>query len=153
MKCHKHYEYDAVSQCLDCGKGLCPECTNKYTTPICDNCNLIRVKNDKNILIKNMIITIIAFSIGVFIYGIEGSTLFLTIVGALFFAGVPWGWSFLNKITPNVFLFMPILGWIFYFIIKFTLAWIIGIFIMPFKIYQIMRNIKKFNSLESYIKS
>lgn len=154
MKCHKHFESDAVSQCLDCGKGLCLECTNKFTIPICSSCNLTRLKNNKNILVKNSIITIVAFVIGLYIYsGMEEATLPFTLLGALFIAGIPWGWSFLNKITPNVFLIMPVVGWLVYFGIKFTLALFIGIFIMPFKIYQIVKGLKELNTLESYIKA
>lgn len=122
MKCHKHYEADAVSQCLDCGKELCPECTNKYSIPLCDSCNLARVQNNKRVLIKNSIITIVAFIIGLNIGGGNGEPVFMTPLRAILFAGVPWGWNFLNKITPNIFLFMPVVGWLIYFEIKFFLS-------------------------------
>lgn len=55
MKCYRHYEMDAVSQCLDCGKALCPECTNKWTIPICDACNLKRANNDSKNIKKNVL--------------------------------------------------------------------------------------------------
>ena len=45
-----------------------------------------------------------------------------------------FGWKALNRITPDMFLFMPIAGWILYFAIKFFLAAFIGIFIAPFVI-------------------
>ena len=44
------------------------------------------------------------------------------------------GWRFLNRITPDMFLFMSITGWVIYFVVKFALAVLIGMFITPFYI-------------------
>lgn len=38
MKCYNHPERDAVSTCTKCGKGLCKECTDKYSPILCDEC-------------------------------------------------------------------------------------------------------------------
>ena len=32
--------------------------------------------------------------------------------------GLVAGWKTLTRITPQVFLFLPILGWVFYFLVK-----------------------------------
>lgn len=45
-----------------------------------------------------------------------------------------FGWQVLNKITPNIFLWMPIVGWIIYFLIKGVLSFFIGYIVAPFKI-------------------
>lgn len=45
-----------------------------------------------------------------------------------------FGWKALNKIQPSIFLFMPIGGWVVYFIVKGVLAITIGIFVAPFVI-------------------
>ena len=45
-----------------------------------------------------------------------------------------FGWKALNFITPNIFLIMPIAGWIIYFVIKFIVALAIGVFVAPFQI-------------------
>ncbi len=45
-----------------------------------------------------------------------------------------FGWRALNRITPNIFLFMSWTGWLFYFAIKGVLAILIGLFIAPFQI-------------------
>lgn len=45
-----------------------------------------------------------------------------------------FGWKTLNMITPSFFLWMPLLGWVIYFIVKFFLSMVIGIFVAPFKI-------------------
>lgn len=45
-----------------------------------------------------------------------------------------FGWKALNFITPNIFLIMPIGGWIIYFLIKGIVAFFIGFVIAPFQI-------------------
>ncbi|MBR3817309.1 MAG: hypothetical protein IKJ27_11360 [Clostridia bacterium] len=47
---------------------------------------------------------------------------------------VYFGWKALNRITPRIFLIMPIIGWFFYFTIKFILAYFVGVAIAPYKI-------------------
>ncbi len=43
-----------------------------------------------------------------------------------------FGWKALNKITPEVFLWMPIASWLIYFLIKGLLSILVGAFIAPF---------------------
>ena len=38
MKCYNHPTRDAVSTCTVCGRGLCKECTDKYSPVMCDIC-------------------------------------------------------------------------------------------------------------------
>lgn len=45
-----------------------------------------------------------------------------------------WGWRSLNRITPDIFLWMSFTGWIIYFFIKGALAVMIGVFVAPFAI-------------------
>lgn len=45
-----------------------------------------------------------------------------------------FGWKALNRITPDMFLWMPLKGWIIYFTVKFILSIIIGMFVAPFQI-------------------
>ena len=151
MKCHKHYEMDAVSTCVDCSKALCPTCSEKFEFPICDNCNLARINSDRSLFIKNIAIMIIMFIIGFISYLDSG--FFAALLFGYFFAGVPWGWSVLNRITPNVFLFMPVIGWVIYFFIKFFISLMIGMFVTPFKIYGIVKGLKQATENELYTKA
>lgn len=151
MKCHKHYEMDAVSTCVDCSKALCPTCSEKFTFPICDNCNLARINSERSLFTKNIAIMIIMFILG-FLFNLD-SGFFVALLFGYFFAGVPWGWSVLNKITPNIFLFMPFIGWIIYFVIKFTISIMIGMFVTPFKIYGIVKGLKQATANELYTKA
>lgn len=148
MKCSKHYDRDAVSTCVDCGKALCPECTNKFAIPLCDQCTLSRNSANKNLFIKNTVIMTVFFIIG-FSQGNSGN-LFDKLFTGYFFAGIPWGWSALNKITPNIFLFMSWAGWLIYFMVKIILSMIIGMFVTPFKIYGIIKGLSDAKTLEKY---
>jgi hypothetical protein len=142
LKCYKHHDLDAVSTCLSCGKALCPSCSEKFSKPYCDGCILEYTANQKRLLIKNAIIMVILF-----IFGLSQDG---NIVFALGLAGVPWGWSTLNRITPNIFLIMPIIGWVIYFIIKFALSMCIGIFVLPYQVFKIIKGIKDSKNLEDY---
>lgn len=60
--------------------------------------------------------------------GGEYAALVLMLIFAVF------GWKALNKIQPNIFLFMPVVGWVIYFCIKGVLSVLVGIFVAPFVI-------------------
>ncbi|PRR82089.1 hypothetical protein [Clostridium vincentii] len=151
MKCSNHYERDAVAQCHDCGKGLCPECTNKFSLPICDKCALNRINVSKQLLVKNSIIMVVLFAFG--FYLADGQGFFGRFFMGYFFAGIAWGWSFLNKITPSIFLFMSWFGWAMYFFVKLFLSMLIGMFITPYKIYKVVKGLKEGKALQIYTNS
>ncbi len=62
----------------------------------------------------------------------EGSSTYVGVIVALVFA--IFGWKALNKITPDIFLWMSFTGWIVYFLIKGLLSIVVGIFVAPFVI-------------------
>ena len=45
-----------------------------------------------------------------------------------------FGWKSLSRIQPNIFLIMPIVGWLIYFFVKGVLSVLIGMFVAPFVI-------------------
>jgi hypothetical protein len=49
-------------------------------------------------------------------------------------AGVPSGWRTLTKITPRVFLILPLAGWVLYFVYKLAASAVIGPFVLPFRL-------------------
>ncbi len=151
MKCANHYDRDAVSTCLDCGKALCPECTNKFGVPLCDNCSLNRISANKQLLIKNSAIMAVLFVIGFIVSGEEG--FFGRLLTGYIFAGIPWGWSILNMITPSIFLFLPLIGWAIYFLVKLTIAMAIGVFATPYKIFKVIKGLNESKSMEAYTKN
>lgn len=45
-----------------------------------------------------------------------------------------FGWKFLNKLQPDIFLIMPIVGWIIFYVVKAVLSVICGLFVTPYVI-------------------
>ncbi len=45
-----------------------------------------------------------------------------------------FGWRILNAIQPSMFLWMSWVGWLFYFVFKFLLSVVIGLFVAPFSL-------------------
>lgn len=140
MNCYNHTTQPAVAQCPDCGKGLCAECTSLYSMPICTTCNNSRIAKERSRIIKELLLT---FGLGVvlayFFYqwtnGGHSYPLLYNIISFVIpfyvFSGIVPGWKTLTRITPNVFLFLPIIGWVLYFIIKFALSVCIGLVMLP----------------------
>lgn len=81
-----------------------------------------------------MIVVFYAVIFGLFMLTMQlfGNAEMIGIVYAVIF-GV-FGWKALSRIQPSIFLFMPIGGWVIYFIVKGVLAITIGIFVAPFVI-------------------
>lgn len=47
---------------------------------------------------------------------------------------VYFGWITLDRIQPALFIWMPIIGWVIYIFVKLIIAYIIGLFVAPYKI-------------------
>ena len=76
------------------------------------------------------VLCLVIWGIAIALIG-TGSTIFMLIFSVLF---IYFGWQALYKITPNVFIIMPIVGWIFYYLIKGILSLFIGVIVAPFQI-------------------
>lgn len=149
MKCINHPDRDAVANCQTCGKGLCQECAELIKPiPQCVSCFKNDLTVEKREIIKSLAISTL---VGIILMVIcinnaitqgEPEVIFSSIL----FLGVGFGWSALNKITPNIFLFMSWFGWICYFVIKLFLAALIGIFVCPFKVISSLKRIKDINT-------
>ncbi|MBE7012009.1 MAG: hypothetical protein E7415_04985 [Ruminococcaceae bacterium] len=127
MNCFYHGDRAATVTCQSCGRGLCTECASITDTPVCKDCIQDYVRSEKAEMLKTIVIgLIIGIALSVFIGDIKG----------LCFGWVPFGWKSLNAVTPQVFLFLPLVGWVIYFIIKFVIAFFIGWVALPIKIYK-----------------
>lgn len=79
-----------------------------------------------------LIIFLYALIFGVFMLLITVINTFLAFLFAAVFGY--FGWKSLDKIQPDIFLIMPIAGWVIYFLVKGFIAVIIGMFVTPFVI-------------------
>jgi hypothetical protein len=48
-------------------------------------------------------------------------------------SGIVAGWKTLTTITPQIFLFLPVLGWLLYFLVKLALAFFVGLVMLPIR--------------------
>lgn len=158
MNCYNHPQQTAVSQCSDCGKGLCHECATLYSEPICNICNKSRISSERIRIIKEFLIT---FIFGVVVAYLVGEKLFFqghsfslktTVLYYVFyiyaFAGIVSGWKTLTSITPGIFMVLPILGWVLYFAVKLFLSFWIGLVMLPIRT---IRNILRLRKLQKIV--
>jgi hypothetical protein len=141
MNCINHPSEAAVSQCQHCGKGLCIECTNRFSTPICSECfSASRKKQKRAVVIEILLTFLIGLPVGIILGllvndsyktpdNLWESHFFLIYMGL----GLVAGWKTLTRITPQVFLFLPILGWVFYFLIKAIMSLFVGLVAFPIR--------------------
>ncbi|MEA4808710.1 hypothetical protein SDC9_32306 [bioreactor metagenome] len=154
MNCYEHPIQPAVAQCPDCGKGLCAECASVYSIPICKSCNRKRISAEKSGIIKELLLT---FGIGILLAvpfarwtneGLSFDLVYNVIsygIPIYVFSGIVPGWKTLTNLTPRVFLFLPIIGWVIYFIIKLCLSICIGLVMLPVRT---VRNISRLIALQ-----
>ena len=144
MNCFQHPLYAAVAQCIDCGKGLCSSCASKFSLSICSDCYNRRINTSRSEILKELLLTfglgfILTFLVLKYdLWGLSNTKHVASIIlmtGITFYAtsGIVPGWNSLTAITPRVFLFLPIIGWFLYFIIKFFLSFFIGLIVLPFR--------------------
>lgn len=64
-------------------------------------------------------------------------------------ASICSGWRALTKIQPSMFLFLPLIGWVIYFFVKFILSIFVGLFMFPVTLYRYWKNNKDIKNLEN----
>jgi len=153
MNCYNHQTQPAVAVCTDCGKGLCGTCASNYLTPLCTPCNKSRISSEKSGIIKEMLLT---FGVGILLailfvrwmdaghsYPLSHKIISYTVFSYVFSGIIP-GWKTLTRITPNIFLFLPIIGWVLFFIVKLALSLVVGLVMLPIRT---VRNIARLVAL------
>ena len=142
MPCYYHNDRPATATCSKCGKNLCTECGGKFQPPTCVACVQAHVEETKSEMFKSIGLSLILMIIGIAV--IQNP------VGILL-AGIPYGWATLTSITPSMFVWMPLVGWLIYFAVKLILAYIIGIVALPIKLYTWISELVKVKKLTDSI--
>lgn len=132
----------SVNSCSKCGRRLTVEENRAFQPPTCMICAQEHVLEVKKEMIKNIIISVVLMIVGIVV--IQHPMGFML-------AGIPYGWSALNKITPSIFLWMSWVGWIIYFLIKFMISYFIGLIALPVKLFQWISEIIRVKKLEKSI--
>jgi hypothetical protein len=152
MNCYNHPEEAAVSSCIDCGKGLCIKCTDLYKMPICSDCNLKRVEVDKGSFFGFYVLSGILFGLG-FVITLSSDAsvvgIAMGLIVGLVYSGIPWGWRMLSSVQPKMFLVLPLVGWLVYFMLKLFLAMFVGLVAMPIGIVKAVSTYKKEKNIKN----
>lgn len=174
MNCCFHPEREASAYCVKCGKGLCNDCAEKYSPPLCSSCanGSNAIKDDiishfkHNIIggIIGLLIGVIPSLLMMFIFtaaarmgsenGLGGMSLGTAIASTIPFtlccvyvcAALPSGWKSLWKINKSYFLVVPIAGIILYYAIKGDIAMIVGVVAFPADVYKYIKSKKESSS-------
>lgn len=128
MNCYYHPNRPAVAQCLDCGKGLCRQCAEKYERPICTECNNKRGKDEKKAYLKPIIVCTLLFGVGCLIGSKIGEP--PTMMGYIFTC-IYGGWNIVDMFFSNIFVSLNINSLIFYYGLRIILSVIVGVFATP----------------------
>ena len=173
MNCYNHIDQPAVGTCIDCGKGLCSECSNKYTILICDSCNLKRLYTEKSSIATRwgisiaiaILFTLLNFEIlpkDLIIYLIMLPSMIICVF--IISISIQYGWRALNSVMPPVSFvvsffigwlligwFLALIGWILYVSIRVTLSFFIGLIITPIMLFKDIKRYKEVNRTIKYI--
>lgn len=128
MNCYYHPDRPTVSQCPDCGKGLCYECAGRNIRPICPDCNKNRGKNDLVSYLRPICGIIILYFLGCIFGSWVGET--PSLMGYLFTC-IYGGWSIVTRFFSNIFVSLNMHSLFMYYGIRILCAAIIGIFATP----------------------
>ena len=173
MNCYNHIDLPAVATCIDCGKGLCSECSNKYTILICDSCSLKRLYTEKSSIATRwgisiaiaVLFTLLNFEIlpkDFLIYLIMLPSMIICVF--IISISIQYGWRALNSVMPPVSFvvsffigwiligwFLALIGWILYISIRVTLSFFIGLIITPIMLFKDIKRYKEVNRTIKYI--
>lgn len=132
----------SVNRCSKCGRQLTMEEDAAFHPPTCMSCARKHVSTIKTEMIKNIAISVVLMIVGIVVIKNPAGVLL---------AGIPYGWSFLNKITPAMFVWMSWIGWAVYFLVKLIIAYFVGLIALPIKLFQWISEIVKVKQLEKNI--
>ncbi|MCL2403144.1 MAG: hypothetical protein FWC86_02765 [Coriobacteriia bacterium] len=114
-------------------------------------CITVRNNYDKGQATKTIVLAVIALVIGLVIGVMMEAPLGSVIIFGLWAACIPFGWKTLTKITPRMFLFLPLVGWFIYFALKFALACVVGIVAMPIFVIKAIADLATAKKFDDYI--
>lgn len=136
MECINHPSVVAAGTCQLCGKALCSDCLNRFTSPLCEPCLLQHNAGIGRKLLVDIGITVVIFAavLGLLLYRNP------TYIQAAFFYGVTaactyWGWLFLSQ-RPIPLVFTSFAGLGLFYCVKFVISMFIGIIVTPIQLFR-----------------
>ncbi len=150
MNCYYHPNQPAVAQCPQCGRALCSSCAYQNSNRLCSNCvsicNAQAMDENRKLIRRTLILFSAVFIVFLIAFLSEGimhiSLVYTAFTTAYMFAAIPSGWKKLSSIQPRMFVFLPLIGWLIYFSIKFFLSVFVGCFTMPIQLFRAYKELR-----------
>lgn len=148
MNCFNHPTQVAVSQCVDCGKGMCSECASMYKITICTDCNEKRRKKAIISYALPLCVYIVLFTLGYRWNFLANKTLpDARILSGYVLMSIISGYQFVNAIAPFKMKSGDSTSWLIYYVFKFVLYVVAGfftaLFTISWNIFKFIRSIAK----------
>lgn len=138
---YQEYQYSA-NVCSNCGRRLTVEEDSLCNPPTCIYCARDYIQGIRTEMIKSIVLSIVFMIAGIALIGNFSGVLL---------AGIPYGWALLNKMTSRFFMWLPIIGWLIYFLIKLVLSYFIGLIALPVKLIQWISKLSKANRIKKQL--
>lgn len=159
MNCFNHPELASVGVCQDCQKGLCNKCASLYSLPICTQCNNKRKRDEKSRIYTELLLTFgigIAFAYFFIKIGSNDGTLFknnnerilMWSISIYSGASIIAGWKTLSTFTSRYFLFLPVIGWLIYLVLKLWISGMIGPIMLPIRSFKNFRRLNQLKKIQ-----
>jgi hypothetical protein len=151
MFCCAHEEH-ARGPCIDCGRGLCVRCTERWRPAMCDMCARGRARSQISTTIADAFLALVFAAVGfAFAWNLDHPTApahhairhasFVSYATLMYvFAGIPFGWRWVSG-RGGVFV-APIWVWAIGLAIKLILAYFIGLVALPVTLLQSVRRLQ-----------
>ena len=153
----------AVGFCTTCGRGLCKPCTDAYEPLTCHSCfakahaaeRVDLSRQYKKLILWSVALGLMRLWIGCSAVAYSRAPhprgtipppptpFFMPLILAWLFAGIPWGWNILSKVTSRFFLILPVIGWLLYFVYTVSASVMIGWIVMPFKLRKVIMHFRQ----------
>lgn len=151
MNCYYHDQNNSVAQCPDCKRGLCKNCSNKFSIPICASCNNSWGNIEKRLIYYEIFATvgvglILAFFLSSVMYSRPNHSISVKEYIPLLYTyfGVYPGWKLLNEIFPKFYFNFSISYFVLLFI-KFISSFFVGAIVLPIVIYKNINRLIQLN--------
>jgi len=148
MNCIHHPSEPSVTQCADCGRGLCAQCAGSASAPLCPSCSARRRRGEVVSSALYLALYAVLFSIGYRLdfMATENSPDMRMMSGYTLMAAVS-GWQFINRIVGWRLTQASAVVWVIYFTVKLLVSAAVGFitaaFTVAWNIVKLIRNITK----------
>lgn len=150
MECINHAGAAAAGTCQICGKGLCGDCLNRFSSPVCEPCLQVHNAGVARRLFVDIGITAVIFVGAMTAMTVRTGSLKSGFLLGVILSCAYWGWQFLGRFPVPV-VFTSGAGLITYLFVKFLLAIAFGFLVTPWQIFKRVKELAAINALKKQI--